>query len=118
MRQREWRMFIADMVEFCNAVITYTEDRDFESFLLDRTTYEATMWNLRLIGEAATNLPRSVRDANPQIEWQDIIGLRHHLTHAYLTIDNEIIWKTIKTDIPKLLNDLRNLLAGVDEQPS
>ena len=115
MRDRDWKFFVADMVGFCENVIKYTEDRDFELFVNNRPIYEATMWNLRLIGEAATNVPTSVRDANSRIEWQDIIGLRHHLTHAYLTIDDEIIWKTIQTDIPQLLTELRKLLKSIGD---
>ena len=115
MRYREWRLFVADMVGFCEKVIVYTEDRDFDVFVNDEPMYEATMWNLRLIGEPAMHVPRTVRDANPRIEWQDIVGLRHHLTHGYQAIDNEIIWKTIQTDIPQLLVDLRGLLKRIDQ---
>lgn len=100
MRDREWRLFIGDMVGFCENVVAYTENLDNDTFIENQLAYDATMWNLRLIGEAATHVPSAVREANPNIEWSEIIGLRHHLTHAYLTVDNEIIWKTIRTDIP------------------
>lgn len=116
MQDREWRLFIDDMVGFCENVIAYTEGLDEGTFIENKIAYDATMWNLRLIGEAATNVPEHVRDSHSHIEWTDIIGLRHRLTHAYRIIKDDIIWKTIQTDIPKLLTDLHNLRDQIENQ--
>lgn len=116
MKDRDWRLFIDDMVEFCENVIAYTEGLDQGTLIANKIAYEATMWNLRLIGEADTNVPQHVRDSHPNIDWTDIIGLRHRLTHAYAIIDDEIIWETIQTDIPLLLTDLHNLRGQIEDQ--
>ena len=42
--------------------------------------------------------------------------MRNRITHAYEAIDTDIIWDTIKTDIPKMLADLRNLLNQIDQE--
>ena len=54
---REWRFYVQDMIEFCESVLSYTEGLDQRTFVADRRTYDATLRNLELIGEAATHLP-------------------------------------------------------------
>lgn len=107
---RGWRFYIQDMIEFSEKVLSYTDGMDQDAFIVDRRTYDATLRNLELIGEAATHIPDAVRQAHPNIQWRSIIGTRNHLAHGYLGIDDDTIWDIIQTDIPNLLPALRNLL--------
>lgn len=113
---REWRSFLTDMIERGEAVMAFTDGLDVEEFANDERTYKATLWDLSIIGEAASRIPVEVRQANPHIEWRQMIGMRNRITHAYERIDVDIVWDTIKTDIPKMLADLRNLLNQVDQE--
>ena len=70
-------------------------------------TYDATVRNLELIGEAATRIPQSVRDAATQIPWRQIVATRNRLIQAYLGIDNDTLWSIIRDDVPTLLQALR-----------
>jgi len=65
--------------------------------------------NLELIGEAATHIPDSVRKSHPDIPWRRVIATRNRLIHAYLGIDNDIIWSIIRDDIPSLLTELKQI---------
>ena len=114
MKEREWRFYITDMIEFCEKVMARTHGLTKAEFFSDTITYEATLWNLRLIGEAATHIPSDVTDANPNIQWSQIIGMRHRLTHGYLDFNENVLWTAINAEVPKLLDDLRELLTRVD----
>jgi len=59
--------------------------------------------NLELIGEAATHIPEEIRTAHSEIPWRMIVATRNRLIHAYLGIDDDIIWSIIQEDIPALL---------------
>ena len=61
------------------------------------------------IGEAASRLPHSFREAHPEIEWAKIVGLRHRIVHEYFGVDLRIIWHIIQEDLPSLTQALRNL---------
>lgn len=39
----------------------------------------------------------------PDIPWEDVIGMRHRLVHAYFDINLDILWKTIQEDSPPLI---------------
>lgn len=107
MSDREWRFYLNDMIVFTEKVLSYTEGFDQEEFEGDGKAYDATIRNLELIGEAATNIPEQIRNSNPHIPWRQVIAIRNRLIHGYLGIDNDILWSVIQDDIPSLLKGLR-----------
>ena len=115
--KREWRFYVQDMIEFSEKVLSYSNELDQAAFLADGLTYDATLRNLQLLGEAATHIPNEVRKAHPDIPWHAIVGTRNRLAHSYLHISDDIIWSIIQDAIPKLLPALRNLLSSAGEGP-
>lgn len=107
---REWRFYVADMLEFAYKVRTYTSGMDQATFVNEAIIYDATLRNLELIGEAATHIPSAIRDQHPEIPWRAIIAARNRLAHSYLSVDDDLIWNIIQDDVPKLLPALRGLL--------
>lgn len=114
--RREWGVYIRDMIEFCERVISYSSGKNKDEFLADRIRYDATLRNLELIGEAATHIPNEVREAHHEVPWRLIIGQRNQLAHAYMSIDYNIIWSTIREAVPALLPALRGILAEAEEE--
>lgn len=90
-------------------VQSYTCGLDQAGFVAHGLTYDATLRNLELIGEAATHIPDEVRAAHPDIPWRLIVATRNRLIHAYLGIDNDTLWSIIQDDIPGLLAALEKL---------
>ena len=84
---RGWRPYIQNMLEFAEKVLSYTNGMDQAAFLADERTYDATLRNLELIGEAATHVPRTVREQHPDIQWRQIIATRNRVAHGYLGMD-------------------------------
>lgn len=109
---RPWRFYIQDMIDFGEKVLAYTEGMDQEAFIADEITYDATLRNLQLIGEASTHIPDEVRQAHSEVPWHAIIGTRNRLAHSYLAISDSIIWGVIQEAVPDLLPALRKLLES------
>ncbi len=107
--EREWRFYVDDMIVFAEKVLSYTNGLDQSSFVADGLTYDATLRNLELIGEAATHIPDAVRAAHPDIPWRLIIATRNRLIHAYLGIDDDTLWSIVQDDIPAFLTALQKL---------
>ena len=115
-KPREWRLYIEDMIGFCEKVLNYTAGLDRNTFFAGGMPYDATLRNLELIGEAATRIPETARNAHAEIPWRTVVGTRNRLIHGYLGIDNDIAWDIIQNDVPALLLALRNLLNAVDRK--
>lgn len=99
---RQWRMYIADMLQFCEKVTAYTRGLDQDKFIANSLVYDATLRNLELIGEAATHIPEDIRAAYPQVPWRKVIATRNRLIHGYLGLDDDTLWSIIVTDVPTL----------------
>lgn len=106
---REWRFYVTDMIKFSENVISYTNGFDQNRFENSGITYDATIRNLELIGEAATHIPQQIRDQYTAIAWRMIIATRNQLIHGYLGIDNDTLWSIIQTDVPHLLIQLQKI---------
>ena len=113
---REWQFYVEDMIRFCERVRDYSAGLDKADFVASPISYDATLRNLELIGEAATQIPETVRDAHPEIPWRAIVGTRNRLAHAYLHIDDDIIWTLIVDAVPELLAALRTLLETAGKE--
>lgn len=97
------------MIDFASKVLSYTDGLDQAGFVANGLTYDATLRNLELIGEAASHLPEDFRSAHPEIPWRMIIATRNRLIHGYLGIDKDTLWSIICDDVPELLP----LLQGI-----
>jgi uncharacterized protein with HEPN domain len=73
--------------------------------------HDATLRNLELIGEAATRVSQDIRDKAPQVPWRQLVATRNRLIHAYLGIDDDIVWSIVTDDVPALRRPPRELLA-------
>jgi uncharacterized protein with HEPN domain len=64
---REWRFYLDVMIGFAEKVIAYTDGLDQAGFVVSGLSYDATVRNPELIGEAATHIPDAVRGAHPDL---------------------------------------------------
>ena len=109
MSERNINLLIEDMIQACKNVLEYTKDIDFNSFVNDNKTIDATVRNIQIIGEAAAQVPNNYQTKHPYIEWTKIIRSRHIIVHHYFDLDYEIIWRIIQNYIPPLFQNLQKL---------
>jgi uncharacterized protein with HEPN domain len=67
---------------------------------------------IQIIGEAANHVDESIRESNPSIPWTEIISMRNRLVHAYHDINLDIVWKTVREDLPLLTKHLEVILPS------
>ena len=113
--QRSWRSLVRDMIGSSESALSYAEGLGKDEFLSAQLNYDAVLWNITLIGEAASKVPIAVTVAHSEIPWQEIVGTRHHLVHGYFRINQDIVWDIVDTHLPTLLPQLRDLLEAVEE---
>ena len=108
---REWRLYVEDMIVFCDKVLSYMEGVDSSAFTADPMRYDAVLRNLELVGEAATRVPEHIRTVAPDVPWRMIVATKNKLIHGYLGIDKETIWSIVSDDLVPLRDALLRLLA-------
>ena len=71
---------------------------------------------VEIIGEAAYRTKENTRREFPEIPWEDIIGMRHRLVHAYFDINLDILWKTVHEDLPMLKSLLQRIVPPIESK--
>lgn len=99
------------MIAFAERVIAYTHGLDRARFIEHGLTYDATVRNLELIGEAASHVPEDVRIEHAQVPWRRVVATRNRLIHAYLGIEHDTLWRIVVADVPALLVTRRDMRA-------
>jgi uncharacterized protein with HEPN domain len=66
---------------------------------------------LELIGEAATGVSSELREQEPDVPWVKIIALRNRLIHGYFDVDLDIVWDTIQTRLPSLIETIEAVIV-------
>lgn len=110
MPDREWKLFLSDILQSCNKIIKFTEFMSMDNFLRDEKTFDAVMRNLEIIGEAVKRLPDDFRIGHPEIEWKKMAGLRDIVIHEYFGINEYLIWDIIRKHIPELQKNISLLV--------
>ena len=70
---------------------------------------DAVIRNIEIIGEATKRISPAMKNEYPDIPWREMAGMRDKLIHDYLGVDIDVIWETVKNDIPQL----KSLLEGI-----
>ena len=104
---RDYRLYVLDVIDFCERVLDYTNGLELPELIASRMAFDAVMRNLELICEASKNIPETERAQIPNIEWRNIIGMRNWIAHAYFGVSNEVIWTAIQQKVPELLTAVR-----------
>ncbi|MDD4971133.1 MAG: DUF86 domain-containing protein [Paludibacter sp.] len=98
------------MIEAIDNIYEFVENKSFEMYKNDKILRFAVIKNLEIIGEAAYLLTKEFKAINTNIEWKEMIGMRHILMHGYYQIKDEIIWATIETELKLLRENISSLI--------
>lgn len=61
------------------------------------------------MGEAATQIMKDHADfivRQPEVPWREMKGMRNRIAHGYFDINLDVVWDTVKTALPQLLERL------------
>ena len=112
--KRDYRLFLKDIVESCKYIQEFVEGIDFEQFLQDEKTSSAVIRKFEIVGEAAKNIPNSITEKYLHVPWRDMAGMQDRLIHGYFGVDYNIVWETIKTDLPLLISAISQILTDLE----
>ena len=105
--------YLRHILQAIERIHHYVGGLDEKGFLTDPKTQDAVIRNIEVIGEAARNVERADPDfaaQHPEIPWSVIYAMRNRVSHGYFEVDLEIVWKTIRNDLPALGERIARLL--------
>ncbi len=110
MPQRDPMVRLLHMRDYARKAIEMAKGRERKHLDEDEMFQLALTRLVELIGEAASHVAQETREEYSQIPWASVTGMRHRLIHEYDTVDLDILWDTIKHDLPPLLSNLEKIV--------
>ena len=114
---KRWKFLVEDdttrlrhILDACDEILDFTGIMPEKQFLGNRMLHLAVVHLLEIIGEAGNSVSQKIKNKYSSIPWINIIGMRNRLIHGYFDIDLNIVWQTIKTDIPFLRKEILNII--------
>lgn len=109
--------YLWDMREAAMDGLQMAEGMTYERFERGKLEQYALAKAVEVVGEAASRVSRTLRDAHPEIPWSDIVGMRNRLVHDYQNIDLEVLWSVVTTELRPLVERLSSLIPEPPGDP-
>ncbi|HSZ55847.1 MAG TPA: HepT-like ribonuclease domain-containing protein [Tepidisphaeraceae bacterium] len=109
---RSDRLRLQDILDAI-AVISRYMPSDRATFDGDAPLQSHIYRHLMIVGEAAWSLSQPLKDANRQVPWKMIEGMRHIMVHDYFKVDWDIVFSTARDDVPRLKPQIEAILAAL-----
>lgn len=108
--------YLAHMLEAMERINRYTEDVDELAFLHNELVQDAVIRNLEILGEASNNIQKHYPDfatQHSELPLAFAYQMRNAVAHGYFKVDYEIVWKTIRAELPVLYSQVQQAAASL-----
>ena len=110
----EDRIRLRHMLDAARDAVTFAQGRTCEDLARDRQFALALVKCVEIIGEAASQVSADGQKEVVALPWREIIDMRHRLVHAYYDINLNILWRTVRDDLPPLIQVLQPPVDPLD----
>jgi|SRR2546421_6430103 len=95
-----------------NAETALEYAREHPDWRQSRLVIDAIAKRVEEVAEAAkTRFPRALRSDYPDIEWDEIAGMRDRLAHDYGNVDLDILGEVVGDRLPRLVRSINGILG-------
>ena len=84
------------------------KDVDAQELNDNEILLDSMLFRMIRISENVKKLSTEYRESENELPWNELIGLRNRIVHDYGNVDLNIVFETLKYDIPDLLERLSN----------
>jgi len=88
-------------------IVIHMKDVDLQELNENEVLLDSMLFRMIQISENAKKLSAEYKNGKPGLPWDEISGLRNRIVHDYGNVDLEIVYETLKYDIPELMEQLK-----------
>lgn len=104
--QNDDRNRLRHMLDAAREATTFVAGCERDDLNNNRMLLLALVKSIEILGEAGSRVSEQAQAELPDIPWRNIIAMRNRLIHGYFDIDAEIVWQTVKLELPPLIEAL------------
>jgi uncharacterized protein with HEPN domain len=101
---------LLDMLIAARKILRFTAGLSEDEFRASELIQSAVIREIQVIGEAARLVSDETRTEQAALAWPAIAGMRNRIIHEYFNIDLEVVWETIRDDLPALVEQLERIV--------
>lgn len=110
----EDRLYARHILDAIGRIEAYLRDVDQDHFQATPVVQDAVIRQLEIIGEAAKRLSSGFKEGAREVPWRKVAGMRDKLTHDYMGVDIDAVWRTAKEDIQPLRRSIERQIEDTD----
>ncbi|MBQ8040910.1 MAG: DUF86 domain-containing protein [Lachnospiraceae bacterium] len=84
-------------------IVVHMQDVDMEELNANEVLLDSMLFRMIQLSENAKKLSEKYRQEHNNVPWNSIYGLRNRIVHDYGNVDLEVVYETLKKDIPELM---------------
>lgn len=104
-------VYLHHILDAITAIENYLAGIPKDKFKSTPLLQDGVLRQLEIIGEAAGKLSEEFRASHTNIPWNEIIGLRNRVIHAYFNVNLDIIWEIAQNDLKSLQKDIAEMIT-------
>ena len=104
--------FLRHILNECSYLQKESDFNSYSEFMENERLSRAVCRSLEIIGEARSKIHPDIKAKYPHIPWREMSDIRNKIIHHYFGIDYEIVWDTVKSDVPALREYISIILAN------
>ena len=112
---KEPAIYLQHILESIELIEKRVENISHNEFVKNVDLQDMVVRRLEIIGEAVRKLPKEFRERYTEIDWQDPAEMRSALIHGYFDVDMDIVWDTIKKDLPLFKNKVKKIIGVLEK---
>jgi len=109
MTEHEDLPYINHILDAINDIEKSIKNISREKFEETKDIQDANIRRLEILGEAAKNISKKLKEKYKEVEWNKIIGTRDKMIHHYFGVNLDIIWNIIKKNLPELKKKIQKI---------
>lgn len=87
-------------------IVKHMKDIDLQELNENEVLLDSMLFRMIQISENAKRLSVEYKEEKNNLPWDEMSGLRNRIVHDYGNVDLDIVFETLKYDIPELLEQL------------
>ena len=103
--------FLQDILISARLAISYVESIALDAFAKDIQLQDSVVRRLEIIGEAVSHIAEEASIEMPELPWRKMVDMRNFTVHQYWDVDVNIVWATVKQDLPAAVATIERYLA-------
>ncbi|MBQ2922375.1 MAG: DUF86 domain-containing protein [Tyzzerella sp.] len=89
-------------------IVVHMQNVDIEELNKNEVLLDSMLFRMIQVSENAKKLSDELKETNSYVPWRALAGFRNRIVHDYGNVDLNIVYETLKNDIPSIVDKIEN----------